>query len=169
MNLFRVPKILEDRIDHFLEVIVQHRDRFLRTQLFGKVCESTDVGEERGDFLALAVEFGGSPGVDDLIEDVLGNVARERALEILPLLQTDGHLVERVGDFPKFVLRRQFERLAVVACRDTFDGVADGNQRSGNPSRCEAGQEIGGNEGNAESQRSVPKQARAVAGWLPSR
>jgi hypothetical protein len=48
--------------------------------------------------------------------------------------------------------------LAVVACRDALDGVADGDQRSSDPLRREAGQEIGGDEGNAESQSAAPKQ-----------
>ena len=154
-----MPKILEDRIDHLLEVIVQHRDCFLRTQLLGKMGESTHVGEERRDFLALAVKFGGSAGVDDFIEDVLGYIPRERAFQILSLLQTDGHFVESVGNFSKFVFRRQLERLAVVACRDTLDGVADGDQRPSDPLRRKAGQEIGRDEGDAESQRAVPKQS----------
>ena len=101
----QVPEVLENRVDHLLEVVVQHRDCFLRAQLLGKIGESTHVGEERGDFLSLAVKFGRSAGVDDFIEDVLGYIARERAFEILSLLQTNGHLVESFGHFTKLVFR----------------------------------------------------------------
>ena len=106
----------------------------------------------------MAVKFGGSSGVDDFIEDVLGYVARERALEIFSLLQTDGHLVEGVGDFPEFVFGGELERLAVISGRNALDGVADGDQRLRNPARRQAGQQIGHDKGDADRQRAVPKK-----------
>ena len=153
-----MPHVLGDGLDHFLEVVVQHSNRFFGTELLGKIGKAAHVGEKRGDFPALAVKFRSSSGVDNFIENILRHVARQGALEIFPLLQAEGHLVEGVGDFPEFIFGGDLQSLIVISGRNALDGVPNGDQRLRNLARSQAGQQIRHDKGDPHRQRAVPKK-----------
>ena len=168
-ELVHDPVVLRGRVDHQRVEVVEHADDLLGRQPLGQGRESPHVAEEDRDVPALLFQGELLRILQDLVDHLAGDVARERPLDHLLLAKVLRHLVERLGQRADLVPRgnRQVD-LEVPG----GDGARALDQAHHGP-REHGGQPEGPDDpdddhGGADDDRRVPRGGDRLVDRLPA-
>ena len=121
---------LEDDVGDQLEALVQQADHVVRGQALGEARELADVGEQDRHLALDAGLLLVVAALEQLVQHVVVDVAAERALDALLLLERVAHLVERARQLADLVPRGRRHAHGHVAGREALDADAQPPQRA---------------------------------------
>ena len=129
MNLSIVPPRLEDQIGDQLEALVQEPDDVVRVHALGQARELADVDEQDRHLALDAGLLLVGVVLEQLVQHVVVDVAAERLLDLVLLLERVAHLVERARELADLVARGRRHAHGHVAGGESLDAHAQPAQR----------------------------------------